>query len=454
MREISKVLVANRGEIALRIMRSLKEMGIRTVAIFSDADTECLHVKYADEAYNVGKSRAAVSYLALSKIVDVAKSANVDAVHPGYGFLAEKNEFAMACEEAGIVFIGPTPENMKLAGDKRVARITAEKLGVPVVPGSDNILSSIDEAKEVARQITYPVMIKASAGGGGRGIRILHNEKMLEEEFATAAEEARAAFSDPTLYMEKYLQNPRHIEVQILGDGQGNAIHLNERNCSVQRRHQKLIEEAPSPGLKDDIRKAIHGAAVSIAKGIRYRNAGTVEFLVDEDDKFYFMELNARVQVEHPVTEMITGIDLIKTQIEIASGHGIKIRQDEVTRWGHAIECRINAEDPDKEFSPSPGIIDHYHAPGGFGTRFDTHLYPGYKVPIHYDSLLGKLIAWGHTRQDAIKTLDRALRELAIEPIKTTKPFLLNVINHETFMKGDYRMDIVDQIMNAKKTNV
>ena len=446
----AKVLVANRGEIALRIIRSLKETGTSAAAIYSDADEGCLHVKLADEAHNIGSPPATKSYLVASKIVELAKKIGADAIHPGYGFLAENSEFASLCENAGLVFVGPTPENMKLAGDKLAARQTVEKIGVPVVPGSDKALLTLQDAKEVCHQITFPVMLKASAGGGGRGMRILRDEKLLEEEFAMAAAEARAAFGDPTLYLEKFIQRPRHVEVQILGDGKGDAIHLMERNCSVQRRHQKLIEEAPSPSLPESVRKSIHEAAVSIAKGIGYRNAGTVEFLLDEENHVYFMELNARIQVEHPVTEMITGIDLVKTQLSIASGQGIGIGQEEVSQRGHAIECRINAEDPDLEFVPSPGTVNEYHVPGGFGTRFDTHLYTGYEIPIYYDSLLGKLIAWGRTRERALGTIRRALEELVIEPIKTTTPFLLEVIRDSDFVRGDYRLDLVEKIMGTR----
>jgi len=447
---LSKVLIANRGEIALRIIRSLKETGLCAAAIYSEADQSCVHVQMADESYEIGAAAASKSYLSMTRIVDLAKKIKADAIHPGYGFLAENAEFASLCEGAGLVFIGPTPDNMRLAGDKLAARMTVEKLGVPVVPGSDHALLTLEEAKEVARQITYPLMLKASAGGGGRGIRVLSDESVLEEEFASAAAEARAAFGDPTLYLEKLIQRPRHIEVQILGDGQGDAIHLLERNCSVQRRHQKLIEEAPSPALSDSVRKRIHAAALSVAKGIHYRNAGTIEFLVDENDNFYFMELNARIQVEHPVTEMITGVDLVNAQISIASGQGIGVIQHEISQWGHAIECRINAEDPDMEFVPSPGKVEDYWAPGGFGVRFDTHLYPGYEIPIYYDSLLGKLIAWGRTRERALRTMGRALQELSIEPIKTTRPFLYEVIRHKEFIEGTYGLDFVEKMLETR----
>lgn len=443
----SKVLIANRGEIALRVIRSLKELGIRTAAIYSEADTACLHKELADEAHLIGPAPAAKSYLDAPGIVELARKIKADAIHPGYGFLAENAEFAELCQKAGLTFIGPTPDNMRLAGDKLAARQTVADAGLPVVPGSDRGLLNLAEAIETCAAIGYPLMLKASAGGGGRGMRILNDESDLVEDFAMAAAEARAAFGDPTLYVEKYILRPRHIEVQILADGAGDVIHLLERNCSVQRRHQKLIEEAPSPDLNPEVRQAIHAAAVNIARAIGYKNAGTVEFLLDDDNHFYFMELNARIQVEHPVTEMITGRDLIKAQLSIASGHGIGMRQEEIHQSGHAIECRINAEDPDLEFLPSPGTIDRYRSPGGFGVRFDTHLYPGYEIPIYYDSLLGKLIAWGGSRTEAICIMERALKELQIEPVKTTTPFLLDVIRHDDFMSGKYRLDLVENIL-------
>ena len=448
---ISKVLVVNRGEIAVRIIRSLQELGIGAVAVYSEADKDCRHVQLADESYLIGPALATKSYLNAEKLVEVAKEAKVEAVHPGYGFLAENGAFAGMCEEAGLIFIGPTPENMKLAGDKLTARQTVGNANLPIIPGNIEGLLNLEEAQRVCADIGYPLMLKASAGGGGRGIRILPDDATLCEEFGMAAAEARSAFGDPTLYIEKLIQRPRHIEVQILGDGKGGAIHLNERNCSVQRRHQKLIEEAPSPGLSDDVRKAIHETAVQIAKVIKYRNAGTIEFLVDEDDNFYFMELNARIQVEHPVTEMITGVDLIKAQLSIASSGEIGIDQDAIPVWGHAIECRINAEDPDFEFVPCPGMVEEYRAPGGFGVRFDTHLYQGYDIPIFYDSLLGKLIVWGPTRKDALKTMERALKELTIEPVQTTAPFLREVLSEASFVSGGYKLDLVERMLESRE---
>jgi acetyl-CoA carboxylase biotin carboxylase subunit len=444
----SKVLVANRGEIALRIIRSLNELGIRSAAIYSEADADCLHKELADEAHLVGPPPAAKSYLNADRIVEIAKEINAEAIHPGYGFLAENGEFAALCEKSGIAFIGPTPENMLLAGDKLKARQTVAAAGVPVVPGSDQGFSSLEETIEICAAIGYPLMLKASAGGGGRGMRILKSEQDLKEDFAMAAAEARAAFGDPTLYVEKYILHPRHIEVQILSDGKGDAVHLFERNCSVQRRHQKLIEEAPSPDLLPEVRQAIHASAVKIAKAIGYRNAGTVEFLLDAGNQFYFMELNARIQVEHPVTEMITGRDLVKAQLSIAMGNGIGFRQADIQQQGHAIECRINAEDPSMDFVPSPGTIETYRSPGGFGVRMDTHLYSGYEIPIYYDSLLGKLIAWGSNRREATRIMQRALLELTIEPVKTTKPFLLQVIQHDEFVSGRYDLDLVQKILD------
>jgi len=446
----SKVLVANRGEIATRIIRSLKEAGIRAAAIYSEADKDSLPVQIVDEAYPIGPPPASKSYLNGPRIVDLAKQIKAEAIHPGYGFLAENSEFASLCEDAGIAFIGPTPENLKLAGDKRRARQMVEDARIPVIPGSHKALLSLPETREVSQRIGYPMMLKASAGGGGRGMRVVKDESALKEEFFMAAAEARAAFGDPTLYMERFIQNPRHIEVQILGDGKGKVIHLMERNCSIQRRHQKLIEEAPSPSLPNSLRESIHEAAVRIAQKINYRNAGTVEFLVDEENHFYFMEINARIQVEHPVTEMISGIDLIKAQISIAAGDGLDLKQSEVARWGYAIECRINAEDPEEGFTPSPGTIQEYRPPGGFGVRFDTHLFRGYEVPMYYDSLLGKLITWGRTREDAIRTMDRALQELTIVPLKTTVPFHLQVIRQDDFLKGTYRLDLVEQILGPE----
>lgn len=446
----SKVLTANRGEIAVRIMRSLKETGIRTAGLYSEADRQCFHAQYADEAYLIGPPPASQSYLNIPVIVDLARKIKAEAVHPGYGFLAENSAFAEACQQAGLVFIGPTPENIKLAGDKRRARMLVEEAGIPIIPGSHQPLLNLEEALVIADQIGYPAILKASAGGGGRGMRIVKEARDLAEEFPVAAYEAGTAFGDKTLYMERLVDKPRHIEVQILGDGEGRVVHLFERNCSTQRRHQKLVEEAPSPAISETLRVSLHQAAVTIARTINYRNAGTIEFLVDAEDRFYFMEINARIQVEHPATEMITGIDLIKAQLSIASGNGLGFRQDQISSCGHAIECRINAEDPEEGFLPSPGRIENYHAPGGFGVRFDTHIYGGYEVPLYYDPLLGKLITWGRTREEALRVMRRALEELRIEPVKTTKPFHLKVLQNETFLRGDYQLDLVEKILGPE----
>ena len=442
-----KILVANRGEIAVRIISSLKDLGITSVAVYSEADAECLHTKLADEAYCIGPPQALKSYLDADKIVGLAKQNGVEGIHPGYGFLAENAGFAKLCEEAGMMFIGPTPQNIALAGDKLAARISVEKLDIPVIPGSDDPLTSLDQALSVAAEIGYPLMLKAAAGGGGRGMRIVENPETLKEEFATAGAEARAGFGDARLYLEKYIIRPRHVEVQVLGDGNGNAVHLAERNCSVQKRHQKLIEEAPSPCLSDAVREKMHAAAVKITSELGYRNAGTIEFLVDGNDNFYFMELNARIQVEHPVTEMVTGIDMVKRQVTVAMDKKIDIQQSDIKVRGHSIECRINAEDPEQGFMPSPGKIERLYIPGGFGVRFDNHLYPNYEIPIYYDSLLGKLIAWGIDRKHALMTIRRALTELEIEPLKTTQSFLLDVINNKSFIDGDYQLDIVEKMM-------
>ena len=406
----SKVLVANRGEIALRIIRSLKELGIRSAAIYSEADSDCLHKELADEAHLIGPAACRQKlFECCPDCRSLPKRSMLMPFTRDMAFWLKMARFAELCEKAGLAFIGPTPENMRLAGDKLMARQTVAAAGVPVVPGSDQGFSSLEETIETCAAIGYPLMLKASAGGGGRGMRILKDEQDLKEDFAMAAAEARAAFGDPTMYVEKYILRPRHIEVQILSDGKGDAVHLFERNCSVQRRHQKLIEEAPSPNLLPEVRQAIHASAVKIAKAIGYRNAGTVEFLLDADNQFYFMELNARIQVEHPVTEMITGRDLVKAQLSIAMGNGIGFKQADIQQQGHAIECRINAEDPSMDFVPSPGTIETFRSPGGFGVRLDTHLYSGYEIPIYYDSLLGKLIAWGSTRGEAIRIMQRAL---------------------------------------------
>ncbi|RJP16712.1 MAG: acetyl-CoA carboxylase biotin carboxylase subunit [Candidatus Abyssobacteria bacterium SURF_5] len=433
----SKILIANRGEIALRIVRALKELGIKSVAVYSEADTTSLHVRHADESVCIGPPMSAKSYLNVEAVIGAAKRTGAQAIHPGYGYLAENGDFARACKEAGLVFIGPTPENLYLAGDKIKAKAAVNKAGVPIVPSSPDGVRSIDDAVAFASKIQYPVMVKASAGGGGRGIRICPDEDTLREEFAVARAEVKAAFGDDSLYIEKCLVDPRHIEFQVLADESGNVIHLGERECSIQRRYQKLIEEAPSPVMTPQLRQAMGQAAITAAKALNYFNAGTVEFLLDRDDNFYFMEVNARIQVEHPVTEMVTGIDLVKEQIRLADGGRLAYSFDDIPLNGWAIECRINAENPDFNFAPSPGIIKEYRPPAGSGIRLDTHLYQGYELPIYYDSLVAKLIAHDHTRDGAIRILKKALQEFTIQPIKTTIPLYLEIVDDPDFQKGD-----------------
>jgi acetyl-CoA carboxylase biotin carboxylase subunit len=443
----TKVLVANRGEIAVRIIRSLKKLGIRAVAVFSEADRGCRHVEMADEARLIGPAPAAQSYLNIEAILREARSTGAEAIHPGYGFLAENPDFADACALEGLTFIGPTPENLRLAGNKLGARRAFASAGLPVIPGSTEPLTTLDSARRIARELGYPVVLKAAAGGGGRGIRRVPGERVLSEEFSIAQAEARAAFGDATVYLEKLITDARHVEVQVLGDGTGQAIHLGERNCSLQRRHQKMLEEAPSPGLSREAARPLHDAAAAAARAIRYRNAGTFEFLLDRQDRFYFMEVNARIQVEHPVTEAVTGQDLVEAQISIASEGRLPFTQEEVRFDGHAIECRINAEDPDQAFLPQPGPVERFHAPGGNGVRFDTHLYRGYVVPIYYDSLLGKLIAHGQSREEAIRIMAGALDDLEIGPIRTTGPFLRRVLEVSEFIEGTYSTGLLPTLV-------
>ncbi len=407
----SKILVANRGEIAHRVIRACRELEIKTVAVYSEADETSLHLSLADESICIGPPVSAKSYLNIGNILKAARETGADAVHPGYGYLAESEEFARACEDSGLVFIGPTPENLQLAGDKITAKNLMKEAGVPVIPSSAGGVTDVEEAVGLSKEIGYPVMVKASGGGGGRGIRICENKDMLLEEFPVAKMEARASFGREELYIEKYIENPRHIEFQILADGSGTVIHLGERECTIQRRFQKLIEESPSPLLSAEMRETMGNAAVSAARAVKYLNAGTVEFLVDGNNNFYFMEINARIQVEHPVTEMTTGIDLVKEQIRIASGKNIEYCFEDLKKRGWAMECRINAEDPDRNFAPSPGTIEEYHPPGGFGVRLDSHLYQGYELPIFYDSLIAKLISYDLTRDGAIRIMKRALED-------------------------------------------
>lgn len=433
-----KILVANRGEIALRVIRACRELGIKSVAVYSEADEKSLHLKAADERICIGPAMSAESYLNIDSIIKTAKGSGADAIHPGYGYLAEKKEFAEACEAGGIVFIGPTPENLKLAGDKITAKRIMSEAGIAVIDSSPDGVTNLDTALGICKKIGYPVMVKASGGGGGRGIRICSDEEILREDFAVAKAEAGAAFGNEELYIEKYIENPRHIEFQILGDRPGNIVHLGERECTIQRRFQKLIEESPSPRLTTELRESMGETAIRAAAAVKYFNAGTVEFLLDSDDNFYFMEINSRIQVEHPVTELITGIDLVKEQIRLSAGGILDYSFDDLNRRGWAIECRINAEDPERNFLPSPGTVETYIPPGGFGVRLDTHLYQGYELPIYYDSLIAKLISFDLTRQGAIAIMKRALEEFIISPVKTTIPLYRRIMDDSSFRKGDF----------------
>lgn len=418
-------------------------MGIKTVAVYSEADRESLHVKFADEAVCIGPAPSKESYLNIPRIIAVAEITNADAIHPGYGFLAENAGFAEICRDSKIEFIGPSPEMINAMGNKALAKQTMKKALVPVVPGSDGIIKNVDEALEVALQIGYPVMIKASAGGGGKGMRIVNNEDEMEKHFIMATTEAESAFGDGSIYMEKFVEEPRHIEIQVLGDKYGNVIHMGERDCTVQRRHQKLIEESPSPFIDNAVRQAMGEAAVRGAKSVNYEGAGTVEFIVDKNKNFYFMEMNTRIQVEHPVTEMVTEIDLVLEQINVAAGKHIKVKKVKLS--GHAIECRINAENPDKNFAPSPGRVTTFHVPGGLGVRVDTHVYTNYIIPPNYDSLIAKLIVKADTRLEAIKRMYRALDEFIIEGIHTTIPFHKKVMRNEKFIDGDFDTSFIDK---------
>ncbi len=434
-----RILIANRGEIALRIIRACRELGIETVAIYSDADRGSAYLELADETYCVGPAKSALSYLRIDRVISAAEVGNVEAIHPGYGFLAENAHFNEICRSCRIDFIGPSPQAMQQLGDKNTARGIARAAGVPVVPGSDGLVANESEALEFAREIGYPVLIKATAGGGGKGMRTANDDQALKTAFAQAQTEAKAAFGNAGVYLEKLIERPRHIEVQILADAHGNAVHLWERDCSTQRRHQKLIEESPAPNLPEDRRRAICEAAVRLVQSAGYTNAGTVEFILDQNHNFYFIEVNARIQVEHPVTEMVTGVDLIKAQIAIAAGEPLPFRQADIACRGAAIECRINAEDPEHNFRPSPGKIDQLLVPGGPGVRFDSHAHPGYVVPQHYDSMIGKLIVHKATRAEAIQAMMCALDELRIRGVETTAPFHRRILASQAFREG--RMD-------------
>ncbi len=449
----SKILIANRGEIALRIIRACKELGIRTVAIYSEADKESLHVRLADEAVCVGPATPSASYLNIPAIISAAEITDVDAIHPGYGFLSENAHFAEICESCQITFIGPSPQNIRLLGDKMTAKETMQKAGLPITPGSTSVVKTKEEALKISRRIKYPVIIKATAGGGGRGMRICHNDVRLISALMTAQSEAEKAFGIPDVYIEKYIEEPRHIEFQIVADHYGNVIHLGERDCSIQRRHQKLLEESPSPILDSKLRKKIGDLVIKGVKATGYRNVGTMEFLLDKNHNFYFMEMNTRIQVEHPVTEMITGIDLVKQQIKIAAGEKLKIHQDQVRLEGAAIECRINAEDPQNNFMPCPGKIEQLSLPGGPNVRVDSHVYQGYTISPHYDSLIAKIIVHRENRQEAIKTMLRALDEFIIAPIKTTAPFHKSLLENTLFKKGDVSTHLVENLTKQKSEN-
>ncbi len=443
--QFSKLLIANRGEIALRILRTCEEMGIATVAVHSTIDRHALHVQLADESVCIGSAPSSKSYLNIPNIIAAALTRNAVAIHPGYGFLAENARFAEICADHNLTFVGPSPTAMLAMGDKATAKKTMQEAKVPTVPGSGGLLKNPEEAKEIARDIGYPIILKATAGGGGRGMRLVREESELVRMFQAAQGEAEAAFGNPGVYLEKFIERPRHIEFQIIADNFGNAIHLGERDCSIQRRHQKLLEEAPSPVLSEELRQEMGSAAVRAAQSINYSGVGTVEFLLDSSGSYYFMEMNTRIQVEHPVTEMISGLDLIALQLKVAQGEKLGITQDQVELRGHAIECRINAEDSDRNFRPSPGRISGYLPPGGFGVRMDSHVYTDYDIPPYYDSLIGKLIVWGDTREAAIKRMRRALRECAVTGIPTTVGFHQRILEHPAFLAGEVYTDFIEK---------
>ncbi|HLQ83898.1 MAG TPA: acetyl-CoA carboxylase biotin carboxylase subunit [Pseudogracilibacillus sp.] len=442
---IKKILIANRGEIAVRIIRACKELDIQTVAVYSEADKESLHVQLADEAYCIGPAAGTDSYLNITNVISVASATGSDAIHPGYGFLAENADFAEVCEECGIKFIGPSADSINRMGIKDVARKTMAKAGVPIVPGSDGVLKDEADAIKVAEEIGYPVIIKATAGGGGRGIRVARDEESLKSGMKITQKEAETAFGNPGVYLEKFIEDFRHVEIQVLADEHGNVIHLGERDCSIQRRLQKLVEETPSPAITPEIRKEMGEASVKAAKAVDYRGAGTIEYIFDRvDQKFYFMEMNTRIQVEHTVTEMVTGIDLIKEQIRVANGEELAYKQEDIQLTGWSIECRINAENPYKDFMPSPGKVDMYLAPGGFGVRVDSAVYPGYTISPFYDSMVAKLISYAPTREEAIKRMKRALDEFVVEGIHTTIPFHSQIMDNEVFKAGDFNTNFLE----------
>jgi acetyl-CoA carboxylase biotin carboxylase subunit len=443
----SKILIANRGEIALRVIRACREMGIRSVAVYSEPDKNSMHVRFADEAICIGQAASSKSYLNIPAIISAAEITDVEAIHPGYGFLAENAHFAEICESCHIKFIGPTAENIKMMGDKMSARTTVQKLGLPIVPGSQGTVKTKEEALKIAQKIGYPVIIKAAAGGGGKGMRVCHNDITLASSFLTARSEAEANFGNPNVYIEKYIDKPRHVEIQLLADQYGHVLYLGERDCSIQRRHQKLLEESPSNIVDSKLRKKLGELAVKAARAVNYVNAGTMEFLMDSHKNFYFMEMNTRIQVEHPVTEAVTGIDLIKEQIRIAAGEKLNFKQEDIKVNGAAIECRINAEDYENNFMPCPGKIELLNLPGGPGVRVDTHIYQGYDIVPHYDSLVAKLIVHGKDRKEAISIMQRALNEFNIGPIKTTIPFHIRLLDNPLFVKGDISTHFVQEML-------
>ncbi len=446
-----KILIANRGEIAVRIIRACREMGVVPVAVYSDADRKALHVRLAEEAYFIGESVPVRSYLHVERIIDAAKKSKSDALHPGYGFLAENPELVSRCEEEGIVFIGPPSEPMEIMGNKTASRKKMAKAGVPVIPGTLEPVKGEKDLKEKAEKVGFPILLKAAAGGGGKGLRLVRNRKDLLSSLRLAQSEAKASFDDPSIYIEKYIDEPHHIEIQILADNFGNIVSLGERECSIQRRYQKVLEETPSPFINDEIRRRMDQIAVKAAAAVNYRNAGTVEFVVDQKKQFYFLEMNTRLQVEHPITEMVTGIDLAKCQIEIAAGFPLNFRQEDIQPEGHSLECRIYAEDPENDFMPSPGRIVHLHTPaGGLGVRDDNGVYEGYRVPLEYDPLLSKLITWGRTRKEAIHRMLRALSEYRIYGIKTTIPFFKRILLHPKFFAGDYNTHFIANLEREK----
>jgi acetyl-CoA carboxylase biotin carboxylase subunit len=441
-----KVLIANRGEIAVRVLRACHELGVRAVAVYSDADRRALHVRYADEAFHIGPSPAAQSYLSIDKIIDVAKASGAEAIHPGYGFLAENPVFAERCEKEKIKLIGPSAHAMRTMGSKTLARKTVQAAGVPVVPGTVDPIERDEDVFRIAKEIGFPVMLKATAGGGGKGLRLVREEGDLRSALRMARSEAKSAFSDDSMYVEKYIENPRHVEIQILGDQHGNYVHLGERECSIQRRHQKVVEESPSVLVTPEIRAAMGKVAIEAARSVRYEGAGTCEFLMDRNRNYYFLEMNTRLQVEHPVTEMVTGIDIVKEQFRIAAGEKISFLQEDVSHTGHAIECRIYAEDPDKNFFPCPGPVMSLRVPGGPGVRDDSGVYAGFEIPIFYDPIISKLVTWGRNRNEAISRMKRALRAYVVTGVKTTVPFHLRVMNNPHFIKGDFDTNFIDKV--------